>query len=797
MARKSNGATLSPDGKVLCTASKNGVVLWDVATGRRLHLLQAAAVPDWFDPNQSLVSFSPDGRRVVSMGGRSRQFGVGKHADPALHIWDVATGKETLRIPLETRPGALNGDIGRCVWFSPDGKEVIAATRGDRVWAFRATDGTLLRSFSLALSGKVDDFDHPLGTISPDGKLLAVLAFGKKKHVVVVNLATGKVVRRITANAGIDVVAFSHDGNMLAAGGADGIIRLYESATGKQRSAIRTGIDADLLHKHLVVLAFAPDGNTLLAANKRGRIHRWAVGSGKALPTLAGHEECVTALLVAPDSKSLVSVGWDFLIRRWDLESGRELSGPDGFQIAFKATRSPDGRYIAVGDATGRLELLDATSGRRVRALRDSVTGVDRLRWSPDGKRLAVARGDKSVAVWDLARAEVGQRLPMLTPLKHDESWWWRVGLAFTPNGQQLLTTDTDNDVRLWDLSNGTQVWHQAGAENVAVAPDGKTVVEGGWENELRFREADTGRLRLSVDVGESSNVGDYIDSIAFAPDGSVLATGHQDGTVRLRDPRSGEERSRLTASEDHVLSVAFSTDGKWLVTGAANGVVHLWEVATGKELLRRAGHQSRVCGVEFGPDGMTALSTALDFTALLWNLHPGKSPPVSPALWDDLVAADAAVAYRALWALRDDAAAGSALLRAKLPPVPAKFDEKRARQFVAALDSDRFEERETASRALAVLGPAVLPLLKKELDLAKSPDVKKRLQVLVDDLTLGPGPEEFRRLRAVRAMELAGTPAARELLRAWAGGLADAPLTKDAGAALARLQIADRQRGD
>jgi hypothetical protein len=181
-----------------------------------------------------------------------------------------------------------------------------------------------------------------------------------------------------------------------------------------------------------------------------------------------------------------------------------------------------------------------------------------------------------------------------------------------------------------------------------------------------------------------------------------------------------------------------------------------------------------------------------------LWDLRPWQTPPrqTSTATWDDLISSDASKAYGAIWQLVDNPQSAAALLREKLPVARLAVDEKLVRQGIGDLDSDVFDTREKAAKRLAALGSSVVPLLRKSLDERHSPEVERRLRALVTELTPAPGPEDFRRMRAVQAMEIAMTREARALLRDWAGGLAYDPLTEEARGAVARVEQRDKRRG-
>jgi RNA polymerase sigma factor (sigma-70 family) len=804
-----NSAALSPDGTTLATASEHAITLWDLATGRPRHRLYGADIAPCFSPNQTFVCFSPDGKRLASLGGwdadRFPVIGRGsRKTEPALHVWDTATGKEVGRYELLGGTKLEHYLPAQAVWFTPDGKEIGVMLQSGVVRYVYADTGGEARHFA---TGPPLREDCPGIAPSPSGKLLAVIDPRDDKALRLFDAATGREVRRIAAPAGLENVAFSPDSALLAVADQRSVIRLYEAATGKagkafavpvparEKSGPRTGVG------FLTALTFGPDGKAVYAGTKRGQILRWRLPGGEALPTLTADDgpdtpglitRWATGIFLPPEGRTLVSVGWGSgTVRRLDLADGQEIPSADGFRGGFHARLSPDRRLVAAGDGFGRLELFDAATGRPARLLRATGPTVSGLCWSPDGRTLAAGQTNNEVTLWDPA----GVREPRALRLPVTGRTYSASHLAFSPDGGGLLVAH--NGVWLLDVASGAKRWHQAPLRAVVLSGDGKAAAAAGLNHTLVLLDPEKGAARASHRLGFSGAGGEFLLGLAFAPDGSCLASSHADGTIVLRDPRGGEERTRLHGPEGVPCGcVAFSPDGRWLLSGWADRQVRLWEVATGKEVLRLGGHEGRVSAVEFGSDLRTVLSASGDKTALLWGLRPpgvAARPGGAAGVWDDLASDDAARAYRALWALADAPAPASAVLLERMPPArPA--DEARARQLVAGLDADAFAERERAARELAAMGPAVVPVLKKVLAEGGTPEARRRVQGLVDELTQ-PGRKDFRRLRAVQALELAGTPEAREVLTAWADGQADAPLTRDARAALDRLARLDRLR--
>ncbi len=135
--------------------------------------------------------------------------------------------------------------------------------------------------------------------------------------------------------------------------------------------------------------------------------------------------------------------------------------------------------------------------------------------------------------------------------------------------------------------------------------------------------------------------------------------------------------------------------------------------------------------------------------------------------LWAELEG-DARAGHQAM--VRLTAAGGQtvALLRQRIPPAPGKGpDAKEIDRLITDLDSDAFEVREKASRALEAAGKLVRPALVAALAASPSPEKKRRAQELLDTLsTAGFAREMIRPTRALEVLERLGTPEALKLVQ-------------------------------
>jgi hypothetical protein len=249
--------------------------------------------------------------------------------------------------------------------------------------------------------------------------------------------------------------------------------------------------------------------------------------------------------------------------------------------------------------------------------------------------------------------------------------------------------------------------------------------------------------------------------------------------------------------SQDGYQAIGFSADGRTLATAGDGNRIRLWEVATGSERLLLEGHAGQVIRFLFAENGKTLISTSSDTTALVWDLTGLRAQGELPEekrissdpedLWTALADSNGTRAYQAIWCLAARPGRTVEFLREHLHPAePA--DEKTLGRLVADLDSPAYPVRQRATRELSRLDRLAEPTLRKALAGQPSPELRQRIQQLLEQLETAPSAERLQALRAVEVLEIVGTPEARRLLEALASGAPEARLTQEAKASLERL---------
>jgi energy-coupling factor transporter ATP-binding protein EcfA2 len=266
------------------------------------------------------------------------------------------------------------------------------------------------------------------------------------------------------------VVVFSPDGRLLASGGNDKTVKVWEVAS---RRAVHT------LTGHtwpVLSVAFSPDGRLLASGSVDGTVKVWEVASGQEVRTLTGHTDWVLGVAFSPDGRLLASGSRDNTVKIWEVASWQEMRILTGHtEPVCSVVFSPDGRLLVSGSLDKTVKIWEVASGRTVRTLTGHTNWVWSVAFSPDGRLLASGSQDKTVKVWEVAS---GQEVRTLTG--HTNRVW---SVAFSPDGRLLVSGGDDKTVKVWEVSTGRLLQDLRWTHNVrgiSFSPDGHWLAVSG-----------------------------------------------------------------------------------------------------------------------------------------------------------------------------------------------------------------------------------------------------------------------------------------------------------------------------
>jgi WD40 repeat protein/tRNA A-37 threonylcarbamoyl transferase component Bud32 len=273
-------------------------------------------------------------------------------------------------------------------------------------------------------------------------------------------------------------VAVSADGQLIASGGLDNTVTLWNLRTG-ELLRILTGHT-----KAVNCLTFTPDSQAIVSGSDDDSIRIWQVSTGKLLRVLTGHSRDVNSVTVHAGSNLLASGSEDRTIRIWNLATGELVRGLAGIAGMIRSVAiSPSGYLLASGGLDHQIKLWSLQTGEQTRTfVKGHFNSVNSVVFHPNGRRLFSGSKDKTIKVWDLAKGEA-----MRTLTGHTDSV---NAIALSADGKRLVSGSSDKTVRLWNSETGaltnTFSDHVNAVNAIAISPDGRVAVSGSSDHAVK-----------------------------------------------------------------------------------------------------------------------------------------------------------------------------------------------------------------------------------------------------------------------------------------------------------------------
>jgi WD40 repeat protein len=333
-------------GKDIMTVGCFGIFRWNLETASREEVTwQNAQRGNIFKQD---FTISDDLRYVARVYVDTVESGVW------IELADLKTGKLITRFH---PPENFSTNIMR---FTPDNRYLIADSPDGGISAVNLNNYSL-RTFSGKHEKRRNDFDRVAAlSLSPDSRYLFS---GSGDGIIQWDIGAGKFIRKLVTDRSVRTLAVSPDGRMLLSDGASGDFSgfLWDIASGRPRRAFYKG-------GYILCGAFSPDGKFAVTGNVDGLIRVWDIASGKEVITLKGHHGQMRSVRFSPDGGKIVSVSGDGSTRLWDIDKGKEIaqfvsfaqSAGDGYSEVTSAEWiiiTPEGSFSASPNAATYLNV--------------------------------------------------------------------------------------------------------------------------------------------------------------------------------------------------------------------------------------------------------------------------------------------------------------------------------------------------------------------------------------------------------------------------------------------------------
>ncbi|KAI5921217.1 WD40-repeat-containing domain protein [Camillea tinctor] len=460
----------------------------------------------------SCVTFSPDNRFVIS----------GSH-DYSIRVWDVEMG---------TTQHTLYGHHGWIYCIAVSNANTLASGSDDntiKIWDYKTGQ----------LRETLNPLENPINAISfsPNGNEL-VAASASNLHIWNFDKEKYQELHKLEAHDQyIKSIAFSSGGSLLASGGDDEIIVI------------------------------------------------WDAKAKKKMRTLEGHRDSIKSMAFQPvkdenGTQIIVSASNDNTIRVWDVRTGQPLKVlPYENVTVCSVAFSFDASHIVIGTSDNTIELRHTDTWTLKKVLRGHKRKVLCVACSPDNDLLASGSFDGTVRLWynnpnALISEESIHRDPRADLMAIS-------AIAITSDGQRIVSCTEDGYMHMFDgnglrLHEPIKTGHIQRVISLSFSPDEKQIVSTSTRGSLKVFDAIDGRHLCTFEHS------DWVRYAVFDPSSRYVISASDDHTVCMWDTqarRSGGSELVWTGWHDNwVRCLAISSDGKYLVSGAADRQVRIWQ---------------------------------------------------------------------------------------------------------------------------------------------------------------------------------------------------------------------------
>ncbi|KAK9471974.1 WD40-repeat-containing domain protein [Dipodascopsis tothii] len=475
--------------------------------------------------------------------------------------------------------------------------------------------------------------------ISPDGQY--VVACSRSQQMRTYTLPEGKLVHSAKAHeAPVIVIDIDATSTLVATGGADGVVQVWD---------LRGGFSTHAFRGHSGVVSalkiWGERGTSswrVVSGSDDTQIRVWDLVARKCVRTLDGHESVVRGLAFSDDGAVLVSGGRDKVVCVWDMKTLRLVKTVPVYEAIETVALlergllgAPGEQVVATGGERGVVRLWSLETNAELtaaaaKAATAEETSVADVRFIAPSRTLITVLSDQTILVQSLASAE----LAVLRRLagRHGEI----IDCAYAGPAEEVLALATNSPevrlVSLADQSTTTLEGHTDIVICIDVTPDGRWLASAGKDNEARVWRWDDDAATFvphASFAGHVSSVGGVALARRSAPGRAppFLVTGSQDLTVkRWTVPAEAGSTARAVytrkAHDKDINAVDVSADNVYFATASQDRTIKVWAVESGETVGILRGHKRGVWTAKFSPSGKQLVSGSGDKSVKVWSLQ-------------------------------------------------------------------------------------------------------------------------------------------------------------------------------
>ncbi|KAI5776192.1 quinon protein alcohol dehydrogenase-like superfamily [Geopyxis carbonaria] len=354
---------------------------------------------------------------------------------------------------------------------------------------------------------------------------------------------------------------------MVSASG-DGTARIWDCNT-------ETPIHTLKGHKSWVLcVSWSPDGNLIATGGMDNSVYVWDPKTGKSLgDAMKGHTKWITGLCWEPfhlqknQAPRLASSSKDMTIRIWNALLRRVEVTLSGHSAAVTCVKWGGSGRVFSASQDKTIKIWDPESGKILTTLTSHAHWINHLALSTD----FVLRTGYYDHTGEVPVSEENKRTK-------SKSRYEKAATVAGEIQERLVTASEDNTMYLWEPHKNSKpiarmMGHQKGVNHVSFSPDGRLIASASFDNSVRLWNSRDGKFIATL-RGHVAPV--Y--QCAFSADSRLLVSSSKDSTLKIWDVRTGKLHTDLPGHQDEVFAVDWSPDGQKVASGGKDKSVRIWK---------------------------------------------------------------------------------------------------------------------------------------------------------------------------------------------------------------------------
>lgn len=269
-------------------------------------------------------------------------------------------------------------------------------------------------------------------------------------------------------------------------------------------------------------LSFSPDGRLLASGGGDNMLRLWELAAGQETVAPVKHKGDVLGVACSPTEPVVVTAATNQL-RMVDLATGEVMGRADHHHNVYRIEFSPDGRYVASGGNDNRVYLYDTSDGNLLGSGDWQAGDIMAIAYSPNGSMVSVGSADNRLKIYN---PHTGDRIAEGKTSSNISD------LSFSADNTRLFSADVDGNLRIWDPTTAECVRciERGGhLHATATSPTDTLIAIAGSADSVELWDYRTSDQRASYPGFEGDTM-----ALAFHPTGEALAAGGTDDIVTV-----------------------------------------------------------------------------------------------------------------------------------------------------------------------------------------------------------------------------------------------------------------------